>query len=190
VAVTSAQVAAAIRTGDAANDWLVTRHLVEGGGRGVSLDGVTARFQSLYLGDASTPGLRERERLIPPSPLLERFAARQPLAIVTGRPRAEAQWFLERAGVAQFFGTVVAMEDARAKPDPAPVRLALERLGVRRAWMIGDTPDDMRAAAQAGVLPVGVVSPGDEPSLAVAALREAGAARVLDRLSDLLVLLP
>jgi phosphoglycolate phosphatase-like HAD superfamily hydrolase len=112
------------------------------------------------------------------------------MAIVTGRPRAEAQWFLERAGVAQLFGTVVAMEDAPAKPDPAPVRLALERLGVRRAWMIGDTPDDMRAAAQAGVLPLGVVTPGDEPSLAIAALREAGGARVLNRLSDLLELLP
>jgi len=190
VAVTSAQVAAAIRTGDAANDWLLTRRLVESGGRAVSPDGATARFQSLYLGDAGTPGLRERECLIPPSPLLAQFAARRPMAIVTGRPRAEAQWFLERAGVAQLFGAVVAMEDAPAKPDPAPVRLALERLGVRRAWMIGDTPDDMRAAAQAGVLPLGVVTPGDEPSLAIAALREAGGARVLNRLSDLLELLP
>jgi phosphoglycolate phosphatase-like HAD superfamily hydrolase len=112
------------------------------------------------------------------------------LAIVTGRPRAEAEWFLERTGIAPLFGTVVAMEDAPAKPDPAPVRLALERLGVRRAWMVGDTPDDMRAAAQAGVLPLGVVTPGDEPSLAMAALLDAGAARVLGQLTDLLELLP
>jgi histidinol-phosphate aminotransferase len=184
VAVTHAQVAAAIRTGDAANDWLVTRRLIEGGGRRASLEEVTARFQSLYM------SLRERERLIPGSPLLERLAAHRPLAIVTGRPRAEAQWFLERAGIAHLFGTVVAMEDAPPKPDPAPVRLALERLGVRRAWMIGDTPDDVRAATQAGVLPLAVVAPGDEPSPAMAALRDAGAARVLGRLTDLLELLP
>ena len=190
VAVTSAQVATAIRTGDAANDWRVTRRLIEDAGRRVSLDDVTARFQSLYLGENSTPGLREREVLIPSSSLLERLAVRRPLAIVTGRPRAEAQWFLERAGVAHLFGTVVAMEDAPPKPDPAPVRLALERLGVRRAWMIGDTPDDVRAAAQAGVLPLAVVAPGDEPSLAVAALWDAGAARVLGPLTDLLELLP
>jgi histidinol-phosphate aminotransferase len=190
VAVTSAQVAVAIRAGDAANDWLVTRRLIEGGGKGASLDDVTARFQSLYLGEPLTTGLREREVLIPSSSLLERLAARRPLAIVTGRPRAEAQWFLERAGVAHLFGTVVVMEDAPSKPDPAPVRLALERLGVRRAWMIGDTPDDVRAAAQAGVLPLAVVAPGDEPSLAVAALRDAGAARVLGALTDLLELLP
>jgi HAD superfamily hydrolase (TIGR01548 family) len=184
VAVTSAQVAAAIRTGNAANDWLVTRRLIECGGCGASLDDVTERYQSLYL------SLRERECLIPPFPLLERFAARRPLAIVTGRPRAEAQWFLERVGIAHLFGTVIAMEDAPRKPDPGPVRLALARLGVGRAWMIGDTPDDVRAAAQAGVLPLGVVTPGDEASLAVAALREAGAARVLDQLTDLLELLP
>jgi histidinol-phosphate aminotransferase len=184
VTVTSAQVAAAIRTGNAANDWLVTRQLIEGGGQDAALDDVTERYQSLYL------NLREREHLIPPTPLLARFAARRPLAIVTGRPRAEAEWFLERTGIAPLFGTVVAMEDAPAKPDPAPVRLALERLGVRRAWMIGDTPDDMRAAAGAGVLPLGVVPPGDEPSLAMAALRDAGAARVLGQLTDLLELLP
>jgi len=184
VAVTSAQVAAAIRTGDAANDWLVTRRLIEGGGQGAALDDVTERYQSLYL------SLRERERLIPPSSLLERLAARRPLAIVTGRPRAEAQWFLERAGIAPLFGAVIAMEDAPAKPDPAPVRLTLERLAVRRAWMIGDTPDDMRAAAEAGVIPLGVVAPGDDVALATAALRDAGAARVLDQLTDLLELLP
>jgi HAD superfamily hydrolase (TIGR01549 family) len=137
---------------------------------------VTERYQSLYL------GLRERECLIPPHALLERFAARLPLAIVTGRPRAEAQWFLERAGISQLFSTVVVMEEAPAKPNPAPVRLALDRLGVRRAWMIGDTPDDMRAAAQAGVLPLAVAAPGDEAP--------AGGARVLGNLTDLLELLP
>ena len=184
VPVTSAQVAAAIRAGDAANDWLVTQRLIEAGGKRVSLADVTTRFQSLYL------GLRERERLIPPISLLEQLAARLPLALVTGRPRAEAQWFLDRAGMAPLFGTVVTMEDARPKPDPEPVRLALERLGVRRAWMIGDTPDDVRGAAQAGVLPLGIVAPGDDASLVSAALRHAGAARVLERLSDLLELLP
>ncbi len=42
------------------------------------------------------------------------------------------------------------MEDATPKPDPAPVRLALERLGVATAWMLGDTPDDLAAARGAG----------------------------------------
>jgi histidinol-phosphate aminotransferase len=176
VPIVSAQVPAAIRTGDAANDWLVTRRLIEAGGQRTSLDDVIARYQSLYM------SLREREVLIPTTSLLERLAARRPLAIVTGRPRAEAQWFLERVGIAHLFGTVVAMEDAPPKPDPTPVRLALERLRVRRAWMVGDTPDDMHAAARAGVLPLAVAAPGDEAP--------AGGARVLGELTELLELLP
>lgn len=176
VALAPPQVAAAVRRGDAANDWAVTQRLIEAGGRRASLEEVIARYQPLYM------SLREREVLIPKIEVLERLAARRPLAIVTGRPRAEAQWFLEYTGIAHLFGVVVAMEDAAPKPDPAPVRLALERLGVRRAWMVGDTPDDMHAAAAAGVLPLAVASPGDEAP--------AGGARTLGQLTDLLELLP
>src|SRR5947207_519405 len=60
VAVTPAQVAEAIRKGDAANDWLVTQRLIEAGGRSASLDDVTERYQALYL------DLREHECLIAP----------------------------------------------------------------------------------------------------------------------------
>jgi phosphoglycolate phosphatase-like HAD superfamily hydrolase len=109
---------------------------------------------------------------------------------VTGRPRDEARWFLERMGIADLFRAVVCMEDAARKPDPAPVRLALARLGVRRAWMIGNTPDDVRAAAGADVVPLGVVAPGDDLAATAAALADAGAARVLDQLADLEELLP
>ena len=77
------------------------------------------------------------------------------------------------------------MEDAPSKPDPAPVRLALERLGARHAWMVGDTPDDLRAARAAGVLPVGVPAPGDDRESARAVLLSAGAAFVLDTPEDL-----
>jgi phosphoglycolate phosphatase-like HAD superfamily hydrolase len=109
---------------------------------------------------------------------------------VTGRPRDEARWFLEREGIADLVHTVVCMEDAARKPDPAPVRLALTRLGVRRAWMVGNTPDDVRAAAGAGVVPLGVVAPGDDLAATGAALRDAGAALVLDQIADLEELLP
>ena len=81
-------------------------------------------------------------------------------------------------------------EDAALKPDPAPVRLALERLGVELAWMVGDTPDDLVAARGAGVVPIGVVPPGADPCRARTALQAAGAARVLSRTEDLTALLP
>ena len=82
------------------------------------------------------------------------------------------------------------MEDGPLKPDPAPVQQACSRLAVERAWMVGDTPDDMRAAAGAGVVPIGVVAPEHDPTASTAALRESGAATILSAIDDLLELLP
>jgi phosphoglycolate phosphatase-like HAD superfamily hydrolase len=82
------------------------------------------------------------------------------------------------------------MEDAPAKPDPAPLRLALQRLGRSRAWYVGDTPDDMTAARAAGLVPLGVVAPSDDPDATRTRLTAAGAARVLQDLADLEELLP
>jgi phosphoglycolate phosphatase-like HAD superfamily hydrolase len=56
--------------------------------------------------------------------------------------------------------------------------------------MVGNTPDDIRAAAGAGVVPLGVVAPGDDVTATAAALTGAGAACVLDRVTDLEELLP
>lgn len=184
VAITQDDVEAAMRAGDAANDWVVTERLIAARGVKTELAAVTARYQSLYLG-----GLRDRERLIVSRAVLERLADRAPLAVVTGRPRDEAKWFLSRADIVDLFDAVVCMEDAARKPDPAPVRLALSRLGVERAWMVGNTPDDVRAAAGAGVLPFGIVAPGDDVPATTAALVAGGAVRVLADVNDLQELL-
>jgi len=85
------------------------------------------------------------------------------------------------------------MEDGPSKPDPAPVALALERLGVDRAWMIGDTPHDVRAARGARALPLGLLPPGTDGDVADEtrrALVGAGAGRVLAGIEDLEELLP
>jgi len=119
----------------------------------------------------------------PSRELLEKLAARFKLGIVTGRPRADAERFLHDRCARGLFAAVVCREDAPLKPDPAPVRLALEQLDARTAWMLGDTPDDLRAAAGAGVAPVGVVPPGGGETV-WAALEEAGAARIVEADTD------
>ena len=189
VTITREELNAAIREGDANNDWVLTQRLMRSKGVEVSLDEVIARYQALYLGSDGKAGLRELERPLVARDALERLAARLPLGVVTGRPRDEARWFLERFALCDLFTTLVCMEDAAPKPSPEPVQLALERMNVSCAWMVGDTPDDARAALGAGVLALGVLAPGADAEQNARALREAGAL-VLDDLSQLEELLP
>ena len=186
VTVTPADITAAKAAGDANNDWVVTQRLLAVGGVSAPLDAVTAAFERHYQGSPDQPGLHTTERLIGAPDRLARLAARLPVAIVTGRPRADARRFLDQHGLSPHLSALVCMEDGPPKPDPAPVRAALEALGVQRAWMVGDTPDDLRAARAAGVVPLGVRAPGEPDA---APLWAAGAARVLDSLADLDALL-
>lgn len=190
VQVSPDQITAAKAAGDANNDWILTHRLLASAGIHISLDEATRRFEAIYQGTEERPGLRAVESLLCDASLLKRLALRLPLAIVTGRPRADAVRFLAEKGILPLFRTLVCMEDAERKPSPAPALKALGRLGVRSAWMIGDTVDDVRCARGAGVVPLGIVQPGEaaDPvarAAATATLLSAGAARVLDRLEDL-----
>lgn len=181
VELSAADIAARKAAGNANDDWVVTAELIAGAGQSVPLSEVTERFELLYQGTERDSGLRELETLTVPVEWLASLAARLPLAIVTGRPRADAERFLDRFGIRQFFTVVITREDGPLKPNPAPVRLALTQLGVQRAWFLGDTPDDVVSALAAAVIPIGVVAPG-EPSVDAAreTLLRAGAARVLN----------
>jgi histidinol-phosphate aminotransferase len=190
VEITNGDVAEAKARGDATNDWDLTRRLLEARGVAVGLDEVTGRFEDLYQGTEEEPGLRRFESPRIRREILERLAARMPLGVVTGRPRADARRFLDEQNITDLFSTVVCMEDAASKPDPAPVRLALDRLGVSTAWMVGDTPDDLQAARRAGVLPIGVPASGDDLESMSTVLEAAGAARVLGDPNELEEILP
>ncbi len=190
VDVTREELATLVLEGDANNDWVLTQRILAGRGVDASLDEVTEAYQEAYLGSSGSPGLRESERLLVSRDVLSRLADRVPLAIVTGRPREEAEWFLDKEGLTDLFRTLVCMEDGALKPDPAPVRAAASRLGVARTWMVGDTPDDIHAAAGAGAVPIGVVAPGPDPAASEAGLSAAGAATVLGAIDELIELLP
>ncbi len=168
------------------NDWVLTRKLLQRHGVEANLSEVTGRFEGIYQGTRGRPGLRETESLLSPPGLLGRLSGRFPLGVVTGRPRADAVRFLNKSGLAGRFSALVCLEDAPPKPDPRPVRLALQRMGIQRAWMVGDTPDDLAAARRAGVLPLGLLAPEGDAG----ALSRAGAARILSRLDELEELLP
>jgi HAD superfamily hydrolase (TIGR01548 family) len=169
--------------GNTNDDWALTRALCLRKGVDADLGEVTARFEALYQGTDDTPGLKMAETSLIDETTWRRWGSRFPLAVVTGRPRSDAVEFLERFGLARGLAALVTRDEAPLKPDPAPIRLALETIGVTRAWMLGDTPDDLAAARAAGVVPIGVVGAGDDPGKARDRLRPA--ARILDKTTDL-----
>ncbi len=190
VTLTPEDVSAAKAEGDANNDWVLTQRLLARHGVDADLDEVTDRFEQIYQGTSDEPGLRRTEELLVAPEYLAGLAERFCLGIVTGRPRSDAERFLADNGIAAYFGAVVCMEDAALKPDPEPVELLLDKLGVGRGWLVGDTPDDAQAARAAGVLPIGVVAPGHDHDILEPALTHAGCARVLSRVEQLDEILP
>ena len=76
------------------------------------------------------------------------------LGVVTSKLRSSALRGLAVCGMEEMFSVVVGMDDVeRHKPDPAPVLLALERLGAdaQETIFIGDSPHDLAAGRAAGV---------------------------------------
>ncbi|MBX3361789.1 MAG: TIGR01548 family HAD-type hydrolase [Phycisphaeraceae bacterium] len=198
VNLSAPDIARAKDAGNANNDWVLTRRLLLARGVDVPLEDVIRTFESFYQGDpdnaARARALADRILLIERA-RLEALARRFTLAIVTGRPRRDAERFLSHFGITDLFPVVVTMEDAPPKPDPRPITIALERLGERAAWMIGDTPDDLIAARRAGVPSIGVLAPGDRATEERAfeagrTLVNAGAARVLASVTELTEVLP
>jgi HAD superfamily hydrolase (TIGR01548 family) len=190
-AVDPAEIQAWKNLGGFANDWDLTAAIIADRGGKADRESVVAHFQNLYLG-RNFDGLIRSESWLPDRDLLGRLGKKFKLGIVTGRPRAEALFALERFGAADLFDVVVAMEDLppeRGKPDPSGLRMAMERLGARRGLYAGDTVDDMKAAAAAGLTALGVVPPGGGEAER-RALDRAEAAWVLDTINDLERILP
>jgi HAD superfamily hydrolase (TIGR01509 family) len=141
------------------------------------------------------PGARE---------LVLSLAKRYPLAVASGARREEIALILERAGLAAHFQAVVASEDVRrAKPDPEPFLLALERLNAARGSRAGrrhsirpdqcavieDSVGGVRGARAAGMRCVAVAhtyDPADlgEADLVVRSLEEITPAALERLLAD------
>jgi len=179
VIVTDEQISEVKTEPDSNNDWVTSMRLIERGGGRAGLSEVTAVFEALYHGTLESPGLYIKETMLPSMEIIRWLAQKLPLGIVTGRPRLDAERFLERAQIKEFFSAVVTMEDAPAKPNPAPVKAAMNILGVSRAWMIGDAPDDIAAARAAGVMPVGGAFVGENKDALAMKLQKAGAGLTL-----------
>ncbi|MET9656687.1 HAD family hydrolase [Streptomyces sp. NPDC006510] len=107
------------------------------------------------------------------------------VSIVSNNGEEAVRRFLQRHGVADLVAPIIGRSSdvALMKPDPFPVRQALQQLGARpeEAVLVGDSPSDVQAAIGAGVRPVGYANKDGKR----ARLANAGATAVISSMGDL-----
>jgi phosphoglycolate phosphatase len=105
------------------------------------------------------------------------------LGICTNKPQAPTDRLLAELDLARHFAVVIGGDSlAVRKPDPGHLQAVLDRLGAApdRAVLVGDSANDVRAAAALG-MPCILVSFGYTTTPA----RALGAAQVIDHMSEL-----
>lgn len=107
------------------------------------------------------------------------------LALCTNKPERAARQLVEALGWGARFATIVGGDTlAVAKPDPAPLLLAIEQAGGGTAALIGDSIVDMQTARAAGVPGIAVsFGYADRP------VAELGAAAVISHFDALVTTL-
>lgn len=168
------------------NDWDLTRALIKKEGKEVDESEVIDKFQSYYIGKKFKGFIRNEKWLLEPA-VLSRLKSRYKLAILTGRPKDEAEYALKRFKTDKFFDVVVTMDDLpknKHKPDPHGLQLVMKKLKTKKAVYFGDVVDDIIMAVKAGIRVIGIVPKyvdGNTRKL----LLEKGAAKVLDDINQL-----
>lgn len=108
-----------------------------------------ARFLEIYGGRCTRasrpyPGIE---------PLLERLAARVPLAVLTNKPEALSRTVLEAVGLAHHFRELIGGDTLKTrKPDPEGLRWLASRFDVpvEEVLLVGDSRVDAETARAAG----------------------------------------
>ena len=109
---------------------------------------VYRRYQREYADELVKifPGIKE---------LLEELCkAGYRMGIVTSRTRESAQRYMDMFGIGPYFEAMVTREDTDIhKPNPEPILLCLDRMGITadEAIMVGDSPFDIKCANNAEV---------------------------------------
>lgn len=113
-----------------------------------ALDQALARFLKHYQDNIAVHS-RPFDHVIE---MIERFRSEGArAAICTNKREANAVLLIETLGLSHLFEIIVGADTTTAaKPDPAPVRLCLEKTSAHRAVFFGDSDTDIRAAKAAG----------------------------------------
>jgi len=162
-------------------------------------------FQQLYLGselyreleagepDSETRGYIHDEPVLLDDDTRREFVERYDIGVVTGRPAAEADIALGRAGLDVPEDRRFTMDDwEEGKPHPKALTTLAERFDARSVVFVGDTLDDVRTAVNAAEVDpdreyrgVGVLTGGLTGEAGRRKYEDAGASAVLESVNAL-----
>ncbi len=168
------------------NDWDITEAILKNLRISVSRNEIIQIFQQYYLGN-NFNGFIENEKWLLEKSTINKLKQNYKLGIVTGRPRIEAEYALKKAGFDKDFDVLITMEDVGGKDKPAPygIDLALKKLQAKRAVFLGDNVDDIKAAINACVTPIGVIPPHTNGEEAAKTLGKFGAKHILENVNEI-----
>jgi HAD superfamily phosphatase len=159
-------------------------------------------FQQLYLGSElyreleaeptlDTEGYIHDERVLVGAGTVDALGT-DAVGVLTGRPAAEAEIALDRAGLDVPADHRITMDDPqREKPEPDGLVTLADRLGADTVVYAGDTLDDVQTAVNASATdsrtyhPVGVLTGGLTGDHGRNRFEQAGATAVVDSVDDL-----
>jgi len=185
--ITSGEIQQYKNEGGYNDDWDLTEAIILSRGIKIDKKEIIRKFQSFYVGK-NFDGLINHEDWLLKENILKRLKTGFKTGIITGRPREEAEYTLSRFNMEKYFDLLVAMEDVpceKRKPHPFGIRKAMKRFDVREGAYMGDNIDDMKAAAGAGLVPVGVLCPDSSESEQKELLIRSGAKFVLDSINNI-----
>lgn len=101
--------------------------------------------------------------------LIKSIPVRLPVALCSGALREDIDPIIERLGIINAFSQIVTAEETpKSKPDPAPYKLVIEKLGIddpATAIAIEDTPAGIMSAKGAGLKVLAVTNSYDREYL-------------------------
>ena len=169
------------RSGGFNNDWDLTEELLKRSEVNVPKNTIINKFQEYYLSE-----FINYEKWIFKESYIKTITRKFKIAIVTGRPLSEALYTLKKFKMETYFPEIIGMEDVKnQKTDPEGLLKVKKALNIDQGYYFGDTPDDMKAAVSANLIPIGV-SGEKKPGAMSETLKQSGAFRIIKNINKIM----
>lgn len=159
------------------NDWDCTKNILENNGVIKTRDEIRKKFDSIYF-----DGVIDNEILIVDKTQLENLSKNYKLGLITGRPRKDADYTINKFGLDKFFKLILTMDDESDKTKG--MQESMKKFNSKRAVYIGDTVDDIISSKKAGIDSIGILT-SSSSSKTKDKLKKQGAKIVLESVNKL-----